>query len=306
MIDKKKYKINFTFPNLNTIPQRGNLSIRKQKIRNLENKIGPRIKFSFVEIPADFIKNETESKKAKLGVGGILSSKSEVESIYSIEDKPSNRYILHTEPSLPRTYMDGEKKKTVTPKLCWHDPVWLNQFINQISLIFDYFKKPSLAIEIHPGVSNRNNNTLTTFSKAIDILLTRIKSNYNYYPLIMIENRTGHIIKDGISIFKFWNHFKRNFDSISSYIGIILDIQQFYTVTKENFRAELDKIPKEVICGAHIHTKHQSPSLDDSIPWQYVFEFLRNVNKKRDLYILPEVHNEKNLLSTIDFIEAYL
>ena len=305
-MQREKFTIKYTLPNLSSIPQRGNISNRFKKAREFEKKYKLKTIFEMVEVPADFIKNQTEMKKTGLNIGEMLLSQNVIESIYETEEFPSNNYILHTEPSLPRSYLVDENKKSFTPKLLWFDLDWLKNFENQLFLLIEFFNTPPKAIELHPGISNRGINTIKTFARAIQIIVDDIESKFNETPLIMIENRTGHIIQDGESMVSFCNYFKRKFPNYASNVGIILDVQQFYTVTKESFKAELDKIPKEVIYGAHIHTKHQAPSLDDLIPWHYVFEFLRSVSMTRDLYVLPEVHNEKQLVRTIDFIEENL
>ena len=306
IMQREKFAIKFTFPNLSSIPQRGNVSNRIKKAREFEKKNNLKTNFDMVEVPADFTKNQSEMKKMGLDIGEMLLSQNAIESIYKKEESPSNTYVLHTEPSLPRTYLVDENKKSFTPKLLWYDLEWLKNFEIQLFLLIEFFNAPPKAIELHPGISNRGINTIKTFAEAIQIIVDDIESKFDETPLIMIENRTGHIIQDGESMVSFFNYFKREFPNYASNVGIILDIQQFYTVTKENFKAELYKIPKEVICGSHIHTKHQAPSLDDLIPWNYVFDFLRSVNMTKDLYILPEVHNEKQLVRTIDFIEENL
>lgn len=305
-MQKEEFTVKYTFPNLVSIPQRGNISTRLKIARDFEKNNKLKAIFDMIEVPADFTKNLTEMKKTGLGIGEMLLSQNAIESIYKKEESPSNRYILHTEPSLSRRYKVDDVKKNFTPKLLWYDLDWLKNFETQLFLLIEFFNAPPKAIELHPGISNRGINTIKTFAKAIQIVVDDIKSKLDETPLIMIENRTGHIIQDGESMASFCNYFKREFPNYTSNVEIILDIQQFYTVTKENFKAELDKIPTEFICGAHIHTKHQAPSLDDLIPWQYVFEFLRSVNKTKDLYILPEVHNEKQLVRTINFIEENL
>ena len=300
---EKKFIIKYTFPNLVSIPQRGNISIRKKKAREIEQKNNLKKKFEMVEVPADFIKNQTEMKKTGLNIGEMLLSRNVIESIYEIEKFPSRKYILHTEPSLPRSYIVSNKKKSYTPKLQWYDLNWLKNFEKQLFLIIEFFKELPKAIELHPGISNRRKNTIRTFTKAIQIIVDDMKSKFDLVPLIMIENRTGQIIQDGESIANFWNYFKRKFPNYTSDIGIILDVQQFYTVTKNNFLTQLNKIPPEAICGAHIHTKHCAPNIEDVIPWSEVFNFLKKTDKSKNLFILPEVHAISHLIKTMDFLE---
>jgi len=298
----RKNPIRFTFPNLSTIPQRGNVSIRWEIANKIERKYNLNIKFDMVEVPADFIKNPREMEKTKLLVGDMLLTEKVIESIYSKETNSTNKYILHTEPSLSRKLPKNVEKKSLTPKLQWYDSNWVFNFKKYLFLLIDHFIKPPIAIEIHPGTSDHKKNNFFSFSMAIERIIKEIKERYNYNPLIMIENRTGHIIQDGENIKYFWNYFKQTYPDISDNFGIILDVQQFFTVTKSNFNNQLALIPPEAVCGAHIHTKHRAPSDNDYIPWNNVFNFLKKVNKNRGLYILPEVHNENQLIPTIKFI----
>ncbi len=301
-MQREKFIIKYAFPNLSSIPQRGNISIRLKKAREIEQKNNLKKKFEMVEVPADFTKNQTEMKKTGLIMGEMLLSQNVIESIYEREEFPSNKYILHTEPSLSRSYIVDNKKKSFTPKLQWYDLNWLKNFEKQLFLLIEYFRAPPKAIELHPGISNRGKNTIKTFTKAIQIIIDDIKSKLNLDPLIMIENRTGQIIQDGKSIASFWNYFKREFPNYTSNVGIILDIQQFYTVTKMDFLMQLNKIPLEAIRGAHIHTKHCAPKINDVIPWKVVFNFLKKINESRNLLILPEVHSISHLIKTMNFI----
>ena len=302
-MQKKKFSIKFTFPNLSSIPQRGNVSNRLKKAREIEKKNKLKTVFDMVEVPADFTKNQTEMKRSGLSIGEMLLSQHAIESIYEREEFPSNKYILHTEPSLSRPYVVDKKKKSLTPKLLWYDLDWVKNFEKQLFLLIEFFNAPPKAIELHPGISNRGKNSIKTFTKAIQIIVDDVKSKLNQAPLIMIENRTGQIIQDGESIANFWNYFKRELPNYTSDVGIILDIQQFYTVTKSDFLTQLNKIPIEAICGAHIHTKHCAPNIQDVIPWRAVFNFLKKINESRNLFILPEVHSLSHLIKTMNFID---
>ena len=302
-MQRQKFTIKYTFPNLVSNPRRGNVSTRLKIARELEKKSKLKAIFDMVEVPADFTKNQTEMKKTGLGMGEMLLSHNAIESIYKKEESPSTKYILHTEPSLSRRYKVDNMKKNFTPKLLWYDLDWLNNFEKQLYLLIKFLGAAPKAIELHPGISNFGKNTINTFSKAIQIIIDNIKSKLNQAPLIMIENRTGHIIQDGESIATFWTHFSREFPNYTSNVGIILDIQQFYTVTKSDFLMELNKIPLEAVCGAHIHTKHRAPNIQDVIPWRAVFDFLKKANELRHLFILPEVHVKSNLIKTMNFID---
>ena len=160
-------------------------------------------KFEMVEVPADFTKNQSEMRKTGLNIGEMLLNREVIESIYEREEFPSRKYILHTEPSLSRSYIVDNKKKSYSSKLQWYDFNWLKNFEKQLFLIIEFFSELPRAIELHPGISTRGKNTIKTFSKAIQIIIDDFKSKFNLVPLIMIENRTGQIIQDGESITNF-------------------------------------------------------------------------------------------------------
>jgi len=299
-----KIKTYYTFPNLITIPQRGNISIRQKRANKIENKLKYKFNFNLVEVPADFIKNVSEMRATNLSMGEMLLSERVVKSIYTNEPEPNNKYILHTEPSLPRTLPKDSIKKSITPKLQWYDSGWLKKFIKFLLLLIDFFNIPPIGIEVHPGKSDRKQNNYISFSNALQMVFEEIQNSYHYMPIILIENRTGQFIQDGVSIRDFWDYFKKYFPDLVEYIGIILDIQQFFTVTRNDFIQELSLIPFDSLYGIHIHKKHRAPNLNDNIPWKSVFTFLENIRKDRPFFILPEVHHEKQLIETINFIKT--
>jgi len=294
-----------TFPNLNNIEQRGNIS-QRWRIANLFYVGNTKINFDLVEIPADFVKNTTEMKKTGSSIGDFLANKGTVQSIYTEEEMPSDKYILHTEPALPRKYIDNNTKRTFIPKLNWFDKYWLNNFIKHIFLIIDHFGIPPRAIEIHPGISNSKKNNISTFSAAINKINNEFNRKYKKNPTILIGNRTTHIIKNGESINDFWEYFEINYPNLSSNVGIFLDIQQFFSTTKNYFIRNIEILNPKAILGVHIHSKHLAPSLEDKIPWVKVFDFLDGVFQKHNRYILPEVYNELHLINTLKFIFKFL
>jgi len=79
----------------------------------------------FIEIPADFIKNKTEIKKTGQKLGEFLKDES-IKKIYSKQniDNKLIKYILHTEPSLPRNDGFGLRHQAA---LKWYDEDWINK-----------------------------------------------------------------------------------------------------------------------------------------------------------------------------------
>ncbi len=262
--------------------------------------------FKTVEIPADFIKNKSEEKKTGLKVCSMLDLDS-VEKIYSKSSSASNvRYILHTEPVFSRK----GQKKSCTSHLEWYDHRWLNKFLKHTFSIIDFFKYPPYAIEIHPGMSKKGKNNIKTFSQAINTLHNEYFDKYGISPLIFIENRSNQYIQDGTGIKEFWNYFKDEYAHLTKETGIILDIQQLYTSTKNfDFKGEFKKIPEESLIGVHIHERHRKP-LCKHIPkeiWQFVADNHHWSGKKnRSFHVLPEVHHSNDVKDTYSFCKNFL
>ncbi len=84
------------------------------------------------------------------------------------------------------------------------------------------------------------------------------------------DNTFRQHIQNEADINDFWRLFKDKYPDLVRHVGIMLDIQQLYAVTKDNFISEFDKIPKDCLYGAHIHTKHGIPPISDDIPWKHV------------------------------------
>ncbi len=87
--------ISYVYPNVSGIQQRGGLVDRWQLAKEL--------RCSYVEVPADFIKNKTEIEKTGLNLGDFLTEKA-IAALYSEATNVPRKlkYIIHTEPSLAR------------------------------------------------------------------------------------------------------------------------------------------------------------------------------------------------------------
>ena len=89
--------VSYVYPNTSDLNRggRGGLSVRFE----LAQSSG----CEFIEMPADFIKNKTEIELTGLDLGCTLT-KEAVVTLYDPGSPSRNlAYILHTEPSLPRT-----------------------------------------------------------------------------------------------------------------------------------------------------------------------------------------------------------
>ncbi len=253
--------------------------------------------FKFVEIPADFVKNCKEEKKTGLAIGSLLDNRT-VGNLYN-NDKLVDKinYILHTEPVFRRNGCDN----SVMTDLKWYDTNWVDNFIKHIFSIIDFLGEIPYAIEIHPGRSLRKKNNFKNLANGIETLNNKFYDRYNKKILVFIENRTGQQIKSGKDINNFWKLFSENYTDLVNNVGIILDIQQLCTVSKEKFVEEFLKIPKNSLSGLHIHTKHQIPSEKDIIPWQFISNEIKSIETDKTLHILPEVFHSKHVDVTYDF-----
>jgi hypothetical protein len=92
-----KNRVSYVYQNTSDLYRggRGGLSARFELAQSSGCK--------FIEMPADFIKNKTEIELTGLDLGSTLT-KEAVVALYEPGTPSKNlAYILHTEPSLPRT-----------------------------------------------------------------------------------------------------------------------------------------------------------------------------------------------------------
>ena len=280
--------ISYVFPNVSSIPQRGNLTTRWEHAK----KFG----CSFVEVPADFIKNPNEAGRTGLDLCDI-PSKEKIPLLYSLNAPAPEHipYILHTEPSLSRR--DGFGMSVQAP-LRWNDELWRIRFTRLVCDISEFLGSPAANIEIHPGDRRNSSGDIL---KGVQLILAEYEKVFGIVPEILLENRTGQVISTGKEIAGICHCCETDYPELLQHFGIVLDVQQLYTVTKGKFLVELDAIPMEFVKGFHIHAKHQAPSIDDPIPWEEVFSRIRGI--RQDLIINPEVLLMKNVGLTIEFCE---
>lgn len=277
--------IAFIFPNLSGIRQRGGLSSRVDLARELGCE--------YLEIPCDFIKNGTEVERTGLELGSPLTPAAIAE-LYDAEAGPAPLpYILHTEPSLPR--MDSCGIRAQAP-LRWYDPVWTNALIEMVIGVSERLNAPPAAVEIHPG--DRRNSDGDLF-RAMLLIRDAYEGRFGTVPAVLLENRTEQFIRDGGSITGFWNYLCSAAPELAADCGIVLDVQQLYTMTRTRFLADLAKIPPDSLRAFHIHAKHRAPSLADPIPWLAVFPLIERLD--RPVLINPEVHHLRQVAETIAF-----
>ena len=251
-----KPNISYVFPNISTFNRNGRGGLHNRY------KIAAAANCNIIEVPADFVKNKTEIQLTGKKLGSILTSK-EVKKLYEAGTPLENvKYILHTEPSLQRRDRKGNSK---TPPLCWNDQKWVSDFISMIIEISKRFRIPPVGVEIHPG--GRNNTNVDLIHSIIKIR-SQFEKYFKIAPFVVVENRTGQFISNGEQISNFWETLLSTEQWLSDFVGIVLDIQQLYTVTRLNFLKQLRIIPHNSIKGLHIHCRHRTPSIENKIPWE--------------------------------------
>jgi len=284
-------EISYVYPNVSEIAQRGGLVERWHLARKLE--------CDYVEVPADFIKKKTELDKTGLNLGDFLTDEA-IALLYNkdIGVPQGLKYILHTEPSLSRKDSYGLSYQA---PLKWYNKEWVKRLIKMVISLVKFFGIPASIIEIHPG---DRRNSFDAIARSMTLLIETYKEEFGAEPHILIENRTGQFISSGKEIQCFWQSLSRNYPKLERRAGIVLDVQQLYTVTKKNFLRELEMIPLESLKGFHIHYKHGVPNVSDEIPWKQVFCKISEI--REHIIINPEIHHKNQVEAAIDFCEKML
>ncbi len=279
----------FVFPNVSGVNSknfRGGLLNRWEKAEQHG--------FAFVEIPAHFVR-KTETKFLGLSKSEFLT-KEAINKLYLRDDKlPRDiKYILHTEPALASKHC-----------LKWYSEQWVKQFIKMNIDISNHLGLPPTMIEIHPG---KKPNTYQDVAESVIKIFNNFKDEFKVKPTILIENRTEHIISNGIQMREFWGYLVKNYPLYKTYIGFVVDFRTMYTqVSKDysnnvnsHFIDNIELIPEESIKGCHIHNSHtKAPTIRDAVPWHSVFNKIISVNN--DLILNPEVFSPRLALETKKF-----
>lgn len=289
-------KAEFVFPNLTknnlgSTSQRGGLSERWKLAGNL--------RCTFIEISATLIKNKTEEKLTSLKIGDFLTN-NEIAKLYTSNNHiPMKlKYIMHTEPALTVPNLSGRR---ITPDIQWRDEKWCDKYLEMIHNITRFFHHPASVIEIHPGFKE---NTFQDIARFISKLRSSYKKEFNITPLILLENRTEQFISTGKDIENYWHFLNYNFPELIQNTGIVLDIQQLYTRTTNNFFTQFNAIPQDCLKAFHIHTDHRAPMLNDRIPWKVVFGLISELD--HSIIINPEIHQKRSVKTAIEFCKKLL
>lgn len=283
--------VSYVFPNVAGIPQRGGLLKRWLLAKGM--------RCGYVEIPADLVKNQTEIDKTQLDLGRFLTREAIAELYERERNVPEElKYVLHTEPSLVRH--DGYGIRYQAP-LKWHDKEWRKQLVSMTLFISKFFNKPAAIIEVHPG---DRRNSFADLIESMSLFVDNYEEEFKVKPLVLLENRTAQFVSSGRDILHFWEHLSQNYSYLRNSVGIVLDVQQLYTVTKREFLKELEMIPLQALKGFHIHHKHSVPSLSDEIPWKAVFAKIADL--RTPVIINPEIHHKNRVEKAIKFCRDML
>jgi hypothetical protein len=282
--------ISYVFPNV--FPTRGNFPLRCESAHMAG--------CSFVEIPAHFIRGKKEIQKTKQEIYSIPSKES-VHILYGDAPRLDSPlpYILHTEPIITRRTEGSRGKK---PGLHWSDPQWRSGFITMLCNIAEEFGTPAAKIEIHPG--ERKEIKFNDILDGASDILVKYTAVTGAEPEILLENRTAQAVRDGQDIVDLFNVYENDYSHLSGKFGIVLDIQQLSTVTRENFFSSFHQIPDECLKGFHIHRLHGPPASGDGIPWDDVFRKIAGIH--HDIIINPEIHHRNKVTGVIGFCNEML
>ena len=275
--------ISYVFPNTSENRLRGRLDDRSRRAKEAG--------CSFIEVPADLIKNKTEVSVTGQEFCSFLTRES-IGKLYLPAENPAGilPYILHTDPALNKMV-----------RLRWNDTVWTEKFVRMILDIAEYLGTPPAKVEIHPG---DRENSFTDIISGVKAIQTGFQDSYGKSPEILLENRTDQFISRGPAIAKLWDYVMQNDPGLAENFGIVLDVQQLLTMTGEDFLPSFNQIPTVCLKGFHIHRLHRPPAVGDGIPWSEVFARIAGI--ERDIIINPEIHHNNQVAGVIGFCEGMI
>ncbi|WP_292520502.1 hypothetical protein [Methanoculleus sp.] len=281
----------YIYPNVTEIARRGGLLERW----HLAETFG----CTFVEIPADFIKNRTEVERTGQEIGSMLN-RSSVEHLYEQDTglPGSLAYVLHTEPAIPRKDQHG---RGVRAELRWRDQDWVIAFGDMLLEIEDYLGVPPDIVEIHPG---DRKNTPSDIVSAMHTLITAHWNAFGVEPLVLVENHSDQSISTAGQMRKLWTTLKEADPEIADLAGIALDPWHLYAAGKDEFPGSLGAIPREALRAFHIHNDLLPPSATDPIPWPEVFSVIREAPERP--CIKPAVYQKNRVAEAIAFCNEML
>lgn len=280
----------YIYPNVTEATQRGGLLERWR----LAEPLGCR----YIEIPADFIKNQTEVERTGQDIGSMLN-RSSVELLYDRDTTLPGalRYLLHTEPAIPRRTPHGRQ---ATASLRWRDPDWVAAFGDMLLEIEDVLGIPPEIIEIHPG---DRKNTHADIIAGMHALIVTHWNAFGAEPLVLLEHHKDQGISTASQMRMFWATLNDLHPEIAGLAGIVLDPWHLHAAAKEEFPGSLGEVPPDALQAFHIHNDLRPPSVADSLPWPQVFETIGGVKTPR---IKPVVYQKSRVPGAIAFCEEML
>lgn len=183
----------------------------------------------------------------------------------------------------------------------WHNKEWVKQFVAMTLDLGRFFGKPPRYVEVHPGDQR---NTCKDLLSAVHVLLDGHMAVFGRKPVVLVENRTGQFISKGSDVASFWQFIVDYEADLRGQVGVVLDVSQFFTVTRASFTAQFEMIPLDALKGLHVHFKHDAPALSDAVPWIQVFDKIKRLNS--EVLVNPEVSHKKNVAPTIEFCKKHL
>ncbi len=281
----------YIYPNVTEVARRGGFLERW----HLAEPLG----CSHIEIPADFVKNRTEVERTGQEIGSMLN-RSSVEHLYEQDtDLPGSlRYVLHTEPAIPRRDRHGRQVKA---ELRWRDPDWVVAFGDMLLEIEDFLGIPPGIIEIHPGDRRNAHADIVT---AMHTLIAAHWNAFGVEPLVLLEHHKDQGISTGSQMQEFWTALRKIHPEIAGLAGIALDPWLLHAATKEEFPGSLGEIPLDALRAFHIHNDLNPPSVTDEVPWSRVFEVIASLPGKP--LIKPVVYQKSRVPRAIAFCEEML
>ena len=281
----------YIYPNVTEVARRGGLLERW----GLAEPLG----CTYVEIPADFIKNRTEVERTGQDIGSMLT-RSSIEQLYRQDAglPHSLGYLLHTEPGIPRRDHHGRQVKA---ELRWRDPEWVIALGDMLLEVGDFLGVPPDIIEIHPG---DRKNTHADIATGMNTLITAHKNAFGVEPLVLLENHKDQSISTGSQMRAFWATLTELEPGIADLAGIALDPWHLHAATREDFARSLRQIPPEALKAFHIHNDLRPPSVTDDVPWSEVFSVIRGLPGRP--YIKPAVYQKSRVAEAVAFCEKML
>ena len=284
-------RADYIYPNVTEVAQRGGLRERW----HLAGSLG----CAYVEIPADFIKNRTEVERTGQEIGSLLNQSS-VEHLYE-QDTPlpgTFRYLLHTEPAIPRRDRHGRQ---VTAELRWRDRDWVIAFGDMLLAIEEFLGVPPDIIEIHPG--NRR-NAHADIVRAMHALIAAHENAFGKEPLVLLEHHVDQGISTGSQMRAFWAVLKEIHPEIAGLAGIVLDPWHLHAAARGDFPGSLRQIPADAVQAFHVHNDLRTPSVTDAVPWREVFPVIAGLPGRPR--IKPVISQKSGVPGTIAFCEEML